>query len=163
MKKSIFALGFVLGICSTLFAAEEKILEEWDFSDPTTFHARYAKSVTKYKNVKALSSQGYPMLVFLLERESDQPLKLRIRAAADPAVKPLAKLGILVQVQNPKTKKFQQSGMQIKQLTENFVDYVFQIDPAKINKDNKNYRLCIYCFGRKGKPYLQKIQIFTNK
>lgn len=162
MKKSLLFLGIILGIGNILAAAEKNIIEELIFSDPTTYPSHHAKSVTKYKNVKVFSSEGYPMLVIPVQRESDKPVKVLIRAAADPSVKPLAKIGLLVQVYNPKTKKFMQSEMQIRQLTDTFTDYVFRFDPAKLNA-NKNYRLCIYCFGRKGKPFLEKIQIFTDK
>lgn len=162
MNKKFLAAGLLLSFCIGLFAEDDNVIEAWDFNDPTSYPTQYAKHVKKYKNVKAFSSRGYPMIIAPVQRETDKPVKVLIRAAADPSVKPLAKIGLLVQVYNPKTKKFVQSQMQIRQLTDTFTDYVFSFDPAKLNA-NKNYRLCIYCFGRKGKPFLEKIQIFTDK
>lgn len=162
MNKKFLAAGLLLSFCIGLFAEDDDVLEAWDFNDPTSFPTQYAKHVKKYKNVKAFSSSGYPMIVAPVQRETDKPLNVKVKAAADPAVSPLAKIGVLVQVQNPKTKKYLSSGMQIKQLTTEFADYNFEINPAKLGP-NKKFRLLLYCFGRKGKIYLATMEVSEKK
>lgn len=162
MNKKIFTLALFSVFGITAFAQENAPLESWDFGDPTSFPAQYAKGVAKYKNVKAFTSDGYPMIIAPVQRKTDKPLNVKVKAAADPAVSPLAKIGVLVQVQNPKTKKYLSGGMQIKQLTTEFADYNFEINPAKLGP-NKNFRLLLYCFGRKGKIYLATMEVSEKK
>ena len=156
----------LLAFCATaaLFTlkAEDDILLETVFSDPTSFHTpAVAKNVTTFKNVKVYHTKSYPLLIIpVTDYDGKSPVTVKIRAARDNSF--AAKLGLICQVRNNATKKMLYDNMQIKNTTENFADYTFKINPAKLLPGTKNFRLLIYTVAKKGNIYLEKVTVSVS-
>ncbi len=156
MKKMLTLLCFAALL--SVYAAED-VLQEIVFSDPTSYHSpAVAKNVKIFKDLKVYNTKNYPMLILpVSDYDGQSEVNVTIKAARDNSMP--AKLGLICQVQDSKTKKITGNDMQIKNVTENFVDYKFKVNPGKISADCKNFRLLIYTVAKKGNIYLEKITV----
>ena len=157
MKKFLtvlFAIAAFVSVC-----AEDDVLVETIFADPTTHHApTVAKGITTFKDVKTYHSKNYPLIIIPVnDYDGKSELSVTIRAARDNSMP--ARLGVLCQVRDAAAKKIHTDNMQIKSVTENFTDFKFKVNPAKIVPDTKNFRLLIYAVGKKGNIYLEKVTV----
>ena len=157
MKQVLTLLCAVAALLSVY--AEEDVLQETVFADPTSYHSpSVAKNVKTFRELKVYNTQNYPMLILpVSDYDGQSEVNVTIRAARDNSMP--AKLGLICQVRDGKTKKMLNSDMQIKNVTEDFADYKFKVNPGKISADCKKFRLMIYTVAKKGNIYLEKITV----
>lgn len=156
--KKILTLLFAAAALLNVYA-EEDVLQETIFADPTTYHSpSVARNVKTFKNLKVYNTKNYPMIILpVSDYDGKSEVTVTVRAARDNSMP--ARLGLICQARDSKTKKMKSNDMQIKNVTENFTDYKFKVNPAKISPGTKNFRLLVYTVAKKGNIYLEKITV----
>lgn len=157
MKKILTALCIAVAFVSVY--AENDVLMETVFADPTTYHTpAISKGITTFKDQKVYHTKNYPVIIMPVnDYDGKSELLVTIRCARDNSMP--ARLGLLCQVRDTASKKMLSDNMQIKNITEDFADYKFKINPGKIVPDAKNFRILIYAAGKKGNIYLEKVTV----